>query len=102
MAAPRLCKRPWDLRLFDVDVAGKLRDGAAITAVDSVTAEALGLLASPAAAVTISEVAFDGTVVQFLCGAGSAGEDYRVTIRYVSDVEPQLETSIVVEVRADA
>ena len=101
MSVPILTKRQYDVRLFTVDVAGKLRSGDEVTSFSSVSSKIQGTgLTSPAAlTVAVASTSItDDTKLNFTCSGGTAGTHYSVSLRYVSTTETKLESIVSVDV----
>jgi len=104
MAEPIVKKRPFDSRLVDIDLRGKMRTEATVQSIINVEAENQGLVVG-SEDITLSTGAIasdDPTVIQVVASGGTAGEDYWIRLRFESSDERQLETSIILEVRDDA
>ena len=72
---PLLRKRPRDVRLFTLDLSGKIdADITAVASVASSRQEGTGVL-------SITSASFSGRKVQFYAGAGHAGDVHFVTAR---------------------
>ena len=88
------------MRVLGYDVAGKLRDGDAVTAVTSVTAVVQGGGTGTLNVAVADPAIADATVIRFSCVGGTSGETYTVRIRYASTTESALDSTLTVEVEA--
>ena len=101
MNTPTLTKRQYDIRLFTVNVAGKLRSGDEVTVFSSVSATAQGSAASSPTGLSVAVASTsitDDTNLHFTCSGGIAGVRYLIVLRYVSTSETKLESIVYVEV----
>ena len=94
-----LRKKPYDERLFSVDVGPALREDDTIDSVTSV--DVLDGYGSVASGVTVSSTSHSGNTVAFLCRGGADGEDYVLRLRVAIATTPaqRVETNILLCVR---
>ena len=103
-----LTKREADQRVLGLDVSGKLRDGDTVSNFLSVTAKVAGGTADTPEALEVSpystapivdnEAEREMSQLQFNCSGGTAGALYLLALRYMTPVEPVLESPVYVRV----
>ena len=98
---PVFTKRVYDRRRFGLNVEPKMIDEDSVTSFVSITAVAIRPedaelisvsvdTANPIDVVTEGDE--PGIYLQFRCTGGAAGAKYRCALRYVTTIEPQLES----------
>lgn len=104
-------KRAYDIRLFSVDVSGKLREGENVVSyatTNPVNSQIQGTHPSDTLNLTVRipdpdiegdfEQITDNKILNFYCGGGESGITYEISLRYSSTNESQLESVIYVKV----
>jgi len=83
--ATSLQKQPYDDELFDFDFTNRLRDGETISSITSID--------DTDSALTYGVPVIDATgkIVQCTVGGGLDGTTYKITVRVVTTLSPQLE-----------
>lgn len=101
MSDDTLTKRPYDQRLFSVDVSGKLRIGDEVTSFVSIASSGKEDDTTGVLTVSIGTPAIDGkdrTVINFNASGGDSEQSYLVSLRYTSTTEAALESVVQVDV----
>ena len=83
---PLVRMRPGETKMLGVDVSGRMRTGATISAVSSVTATSLGRV-SGSSALTVASAAASGQEIEFLTSGGTVGETYRLRVTWTVGTE---------------